>query len=124
VSSQSPSHRATPWLRPFKAGLVSALCAILLAACGGPSDSDVEKAVRDEFAANKQAMTAILGPGAGGALAKEMENNFARTKISVGEKTKLADGGYSVVVTLKTPDGSSDTMTVRLAKGADKWVVQ
>lgn len=99
------------------------LSALLTACGGGPSDSEIEKAVMAKMAESQRAMASAMSilPGGGGAT-QEMERRVAAAKVEAGKKTEQQDGSYSVVVTV-TVDGQPNTKSIRLIKGSDGWAV-
>lgn len=105
--------------------LVACLCLpVLLTACGGgPSDSEIEKAIKAKMAESQRAMASAMSilPGGGGAT-QEMERRVAAAKVEAGKKTEQQDGSYSVVVTV-TVDGQPNTKSIRFIKGSDGWAV-
>lgn len=105
--------------------LSACLCLpVLLTACGGgPSDSEIEKAVKAKMAESQRAMASAMSilPGSGGAT-QEMERRVAAAKVEAGKKTEEQDGSYNVVVTV-TIDGQPNTNSIRMIKGSNGWVV-
>jgi hypothetical protein len=104
-----------------KIRIIAPVIALLLVACGGPSDSEVEKAVRSlltKEAESQKQLAALFGrPDSA-----EIEKRLAAVKIVVGDKNKQNDGSYVSVVTIKS-DADSKTMQLHLIKGSDGWVV-
>ena len=105
--------------------LFACLCLpVLLTACGGgPSDSDVEQAIKAKMAESQRTMASAMSilPGGGGAT-QEMERRVAAAKVEAGKKTEQQDGSYDVVVTI-TVDGKPTTKAIRMIKGSDGWAV-
>lgn len=105
--------------------LVACLClpAFLTACGGGPSDSEIEKAVKAKMAESQSTMASAMSilPGGGGAT-QEMERRVAAAKVEAGKKTEQQDGSYNVVVTV-TIDGQPNTKSIRFIKGSDGWAV-
>lgn len=104
--------------------LLAALClpALLTACGGGPSDSEVEKAVKAKMAESQRAIASIMSGLPGGGATQEMERRVAEAKVEAGKKTEQQDGSYSVVVTV-TVDGNPNTNTVRMVKGSGGWTL-
>lgn len=105
--------------------LVACLClpALLTACGGGPSDSEIEKAIKAKMAESQRAVASAMSilPGGGGAT-QEMERRVAAAKVEAGKKTEQQDGSYDVVVTV-TVDGQPTTKAIRMIKGSDGWAV-
>ncbi|EKV32887.1 hypothetical protein C882_1725 [Caenispirillum salinarum AK4] len=111
---------------------------LVLAACGGPSDSDVQDAVRAaveaEFNENMelgQDLGQLMSGGRNTPLQARMaaEQEKARKmldgmEVDVGNVTENSDGTYTAVVTLTFPGGDTNTDTVTLMEGAEGWVVK
>ena len=103
--------------------LTMCLSALLTACGGGPSDSEIEKAVMAKMAESQRAMASAMSilPGGGGAT-QEMERRVAAAKVEAGNKTEQQDGSYNVVVTV-TIDGQPNTKSIRFIKGGNGWTV-
>jgi hypothetical protein len=103
------------------------LALTMLAGCGGPSDGEVQQAVRDKLVNQRQSIEALIGKSGANALADlfgaPAAADPASLRIDVGRKTRLDDGTYSAVVTLVGQNGKSDTIAVRLAEAKQGWVV-
>lgn len=104
--------------------LVACLClpALLTACGGGPSDSEVEKAIKAKMAESQRAMTSAMSILPGGGATQEMERRVAAAKVEAGKKTEQQDGSYDVVATV-TIDGKPTTKAIRMIKGSDGWAV-
>jgi len=113
----------------FRTLLCLSALVVSLAACGGPSDSEVQSAISTQLAQamNLQKQLVNLAGSLFGQDTREnsrkIDSTLAGARILVGDKNKLADGSYSVVVTVKMND-ESHTSTVRMIKAADGWVIQ